>query len=201
MGTTMTAVVAAGGRTVLIGHVGDSRAYLLHDGTLPRLTDDHSLVEELVREGRLTPEQAESHPAAQHRHARARQSTHDVEVDLYTLEVVTRRPDRVVLRRAHDDGARPRHRTHRARRTRPATRGRAARRRRQRGRRRRQHHGDRARRLRSRRRRRHPIPTRSQPRRPSATPTSIPAPDVAPAPPPPEPRAVAAPPRPRRAVA
>ncbi len=62
MGTTMTAVVVAGGQTVLVGHVGDSRAYLLHDGTLSRLTDDHSLVEELVREGRLTHEQAESHP-------------------------------------------------------------------------------------------------------------------------------------------
>ena len=62
MGTTMTAVVVAGGRRLLVGHVGDSRAYLLHDGSLRQLTDDHSLVEELVREGRLTAEQAESHP-------------------------------------------------------------------------------------------------------------------------------------------
>ena len=55
MGTTLTAVVVAGGRQLLIGHVGDSRAYLLHDGAMRRITDDHSLVEELVREGRLTP--------------------------------------------------------------------------------------------------------------------------------------------------
>jgi serine/threonine protein phosphatase PrpC len=58
MGTTLTAVTTVGGRQLLIGHVGDSRAYLLHDGDLHRATDDHSLVEELVREGRLTPEQA-----------------------------------------------------------------------------------------------------------------------------------------------
>ncbi|HUI47807.1 MAG TPA: protein phosphatase 2C domain-containing protein, partial [Acidimicrobiia bacterium] len=62
MGTTMTAAVAVGGHQLLVGHVGDSRAYLLHDGTLRRATEDHSLVEEMVREGRLTPEQAESHP-------------------------------------------------------------------------------------------------------------------------------------------
>jgi len=48
MGTTMTAVVVAGGRQLLIGHVGDSRAYLVHDGEMRRVTDDHSLVEELV---------------------------------------------------------------------------------------------------------------------------------------------------------
>ena len=62
MGTTLTAVVVAGDGNLLVGHVGDSRAYLLHDGTLRRITDDHSLVEELVRDGKLTPEQAESHP-------------------------------------------------------------------------------------------------------------------------------------------
>ena len=72
MGTTMTAVIAVGGRQLLIGHVGDSRAYLLHDGALRRATDDHSLVEELVREGRLTPEQAESHPQRAIVDARAR---------------------------------------------------------------------------------------------------------------------------------
>jgi protein phosphatase len=94
MGTTMTAVVPAAGRTVLIGHVGDSRAYLLHDGTLSRLTDDHSLVEELVREGRLTHEQAESHPR-RNIVTRALGQEHDVEVDLYTLEVSP--GDRILL--------------------------------------------------------------------------------------------------------
>jgi protein phosphatase len=47
---------------VALGHVGDSRAYLLRDGELKRLTKDHSLVEELRRQGRLTEEQAEEHP-------------------------------------------------------------------------------------------------------------------------------------------
>ena len=47
---------------VWIGHVGDSRAYLLRDGELEQLTDDHSLVAELVRSGRLTPEEAGQHP-------------------------------------------------------------------------------------------------------------------------------------------
>ena len=49
MGTTLTAVVPDG-NGVLLGHVGDSRAYLLRDGELRQLTTDHSLVEELVRE-------------------------------------------------------------------------------------------------------------------------------------------------------
>ena len=61
MGTTLTAVYV-GEDEVAIAHVGDSRAYLLRDGRLERLTDDHSLVEELVRQGRLTQEEAEEHP-------------------------------------------------------------------------------------------------------------------------------------------
>ena len=52
----------AAGRTAAHRPRRRLRAYLLHEGTLSRVTDDHSLVEELVREGRLTPEQAESHP-------------------------------------------------------------------------------------------------------------------------------------------
>jgi len=61
MGTTVTAALVTGDR-VAVGHVGDSRAYLLRDGTLEQLTEDHSLVADLVRSGRLTPEEAESHP-------------------------------------------------------------------------------------------------------------------------------------------
>jgi serine/threonine protein phosphatase PrpC len=94
MGTTMTAVIAVGGRQLLIGHVGDSRAYLLHEGTLRRATDDHSLVEELVRDGRLTPEQAEAHPQRAIV-TRALGVDDDVDVDLYTLDVEA--GDRVVL--------------------------------------------------------------------------------------------------------
>jgi serine/threonine protein phosphatase PrpC len=61
MGTTVTAAYV-GETDVTIAHVGDSRAYLLRDGDLIRLTKDHSLVGELVARGKLTEEQAESHP-------------------------------------------------------------------------------------------------------------------------------------------
>jgi PPM family protein phosphatase len=61
MGTTMT-VALVEDSYVWIGHVGDSRAYLLRDGELEQLTDDHSLVAELVRSGRITPEEAGQHP-------------------------------------------------------------------------------------------------------------------------------------------
>jgi protein phosphatase len=94
MGTTLTAVVAVGGRQLLIGHVGDSRAYLLHDGALHRATDDHSLVEELVREGRLTPEQAEAHPQRAIV-TRALGVDTSVDVDLYTIDIAV--GDRVVI--------------------------------------------------------------------------------------------------------
>jgi PPM family protein phosphatase len=61
MGTTLTAAMLQDDE-VALGHVGDSRAYVLRDGELKRLTKDHSLVEELRRQGRLTEEQAEEHP-------------------------------------------------------------------------------------------------------------------------------------------
>ena len=61
MGTTLTAVYV-GEQEVSIAHVGDSRAYCMRDGQLIRLTDDHSLVDELLRQGRLTPEEAVEHP-------------------------------------------------------------------------------------------------------------------------------------------
>src|SRR3954467_11549683 len=61
MGTTVTAAYV-GDDAVTVAHVGDSRAYLLRDGDLIRLTRDHSLGGELVERGKLTEEQAESHP-------------------------------------------------------------------------------------------------------------------------------------------
>ena len=61
MGTTITAVYV-GEQDVTVAHVGDSRAYCLREGDLLRLTDDHSLVDELIRQGRLTPQEAEEHP-------------------------------------------------------------------------------------------------------------------------------------------
>jgi PPM family protein phosphatase len=61
MGTTCT-VLFLDGRQALIAHVGDSRAYLFRDGELEQLTEDHTLVGRMVREGRLRPEEADRHP-------------------------------------------------------------------------------------------------------------------------------------------
>ena len=61
MGTTMTAALV-GEDEITLAHVGDSRAYLFRDGELTRLTRDHSLVDELVEQGKLTPEEARTHP-------------------------------------------------------------------------------------------------------------------------------------------
>ena len=61
MGTTLTAVYLDDDH-LAVAHVGDSRAYIFRDGQLARLTQDHSLVEELMRQGKLTEEQAAEHP-------------------------------------------------------------------------------------------------------------------------------------------
>ena len=61
MGTTLTAVLSAGDRVALL-HVGDSRAYLLRDDHLQQITRDHTLVQALIDEGRITPEEATTHP-------------------------------------------------------------------------------------------------------------------------------------------
>jgi protein phosphatase len=62
MGTTVTAAFMDDAATIAFAHVGDSRAYLLRDGSLQRLSDDHSLVGELVRKGELSETDAEHHP-------------------------------------------------------------------------------------------------------------------------------------------
>ena len=61
MGTTLTAAIVHGDE-ISFGHVGDSRAYVYRDGELKQITNDHSLVEELRRQGRLTRDQAAEHP-------------------------------------------------------------------------------------------------------------------------------------------
>jgi protein phosphatase len=61
MGTTLTALLFAGQRLGLV-HVGDSRCYLMRDGMLSQITHDHTLVQHLVDEGRITPEEASTHP-------------------------------------------------------------------------------------------------------------------------------------------
>lgn len=60
-GTTLTALLWTGSRLALV-HIGDSRAYLLRDGELFRITHDHTVVQSMLDEGRLTPEEAVSHP-------------------------------------------------------------------------------------------------------------------------------------------
>src|SRR5256885_2676911 len=82
MGTTLTAALVTGS-DVAIGHVGDSRVYRFRDGKLERLTQDHSLVEEFVRQGKLTPEEAEVHPQRSII-TRALGPEAEVEVDTFT---------------------------------------------------------------------------------------------------------------------
>jgi protein phosphatase len=94
MGTTLTAVAVAGAHQLLVGHVGDSRAYFLRGDTMEMITDDHSLVAELVREGRLTPEQAEAHPQRAIV-TRALGVDPEVNVDVYTLDVLA--GDRIII--------------------------------------------------------------------------------------------------------
>ena len=84
MGTTMTVALVEDGR-VVFGHVGDSRGYLIREGSIEQLTDDHSLVAELVRSGRLTPEEAEAHPQRSVI-TRAVGTEPDVDVDTFTID-------------------------------------------------------------------------------------------------------------------
>jgi serine/threonine protein phosphatase PrpC len=84
MGTTMTVALVAES-TVTIGHVGDSRAYRLRDGELEQLTEDHTLVAELMRSGKLSPEEARIHPQRSVI-TRALGADPDVDVDVFTLE-------------------------------------------------------------------------------------------------------------------
>jgi PPM family protein phosphatase len=93
MGTTMTVALLEDSR-VRIGHVGDSRAYLIRDGELSQLTDDHSLVGELVRSGKLAPEEAETHPQ---RSVITRVLGTDPDVDVDTITIETRSGDLFLL--------------------------------------------------------------------------------------------------------
>jgi PPM family protein phosphatase len=61
MGTTVTALMRTGNK-IAVAHIGDSRAYLLRDGALTQITHDHSFVQSLIDEGRITEEEAEGHP-------------------------------------------------------------------------------------------------------------------------------------------
>lgn len=83
MGTTVTLALLSSSRATL-GHVGDSRAYLIRDGRLVRLTEDHSVVAELVRTGGLTEEEASAHPF-RNLLTRALGTAREVEVDVETV--------------------------------------------------------------------------------------------------------------------
>ncbi|MGN6129432.1 MAG: PP2C family protein-serine/threonine phosphatase, partial [Nocardioidaceae bacterium] len=93
---TSTTVTAAlfDGRKLSVAHVGDSRGYLLRDGTLAQLTKDHTFVQSLIDEGRLTEEESRTHP---HRNLilRAVDGVHDTDPDLFDVELAA--GDRILL--------------------------------------------------------------------------------------------------------
>ncbi len=93
MGTTLTALLWSGG-TVAVCHIGDSRAYLLRDGDFRQITRDHTLVQSLVDDGRLSPAQAATHPQRS-LVMRALQSGTEAEPDLSIIEA--RAGDRYLL--------------------------------------------------------------------------------------------------------
>ena len=93
MGCTATAVLIEGNR-MAVAHVGDSRAYVLRQGTLVRITHDHSYVEELVDSGQITADEARTHPSRSII-TRALGSDPDMYADHFSLEVND--GDRVIL--------------------------------------------------------------------------------------------------------
>lgn len=93
MGTTLTAMWADD-TSAQIAHVGDSRAYLLRDGQLSRLTQDHTVVNRLVQQGRIMPEDADRHPQRSYLE-RALGVDPEVEVDVHVLDMSP--GDRVLL--------------------------------------------------------------------------------------------------------
>ncbi len=85
MGTTLTAALLCGNR-LTIGHVGDSRAYKVADGQISLLTRDHSLIGQMIEDGRIKPEYAENHPQ-KHVLTRALGVSSDLEIDITELEI------------------------------------------------------------------------------------------------------------------
>lgn len=93
MGTTATAALLEGGILYLV-HVGDSRAYLIRGGRIIQVTEDHSVVAEMVRRGTLSADAAESHPA---RHVITRALGVDADVQIDALRVDLEPGDVVLL--------------------------------------------------------------------------------------------------------
>jgi PPM family protein phosphatase len=99
MGTTAVVAAVVDGdegdaSQVVIANIGDSRAYLYRAGELEQLTDDHSMVADLVRQGRLSPEEAENHPQ-RNIVTRVLGVYEDIDVDLFPVDVA--RGDRFLL--------------------------------------------------------------------------------------------------------
>lgn len=86
LGTTLTLLLSYG-RHAVIGHVGDSRLYLLRKGAIHQLTHDHTLVQDIIDRGGLTPETARNHPLA-HVLSRAIGVMESVQVDTLNLEIL-----------------------------------------------------------------------------------------------------------------
>jgi protein phosphatase len=93
MGTTLTSALIQD-TTMILGHVGDSRAYLLREGSLRQLTDDHSWVGEMVRRGELTAAEAAVHP---HRSVITKALGTEGEADPDLVEVPLEPGDRLLL--------------------------------------------------------------------------------------------------------
>ncbi|PRX99606.1 PP2C family protein-serine/threonine phosphatase [Allonocardiopsis opalescens] len=86
MGTTLTALLWSGAQ-VAVGHVGDSRAYMMRNGEFQQITHDHTLIQTLIDEGKITPEEAATHPQRSLL-LRALDGRSEVEPDLWMHEAV-----------------------------------------------------------------------------------------------------------------
>ncbi|MQB01141.1 MAG: Stp1/IreP family PP2C-type Ser/Thr phosphatase [Actinobacteria bacterium] len=93
MGTTCTAILVDSDRAH-VAHVGDSRAYLLRDGELTQVTEDHTVVGRMEREGKLTKEEAARHP---HRNVITRALGIEIDVDVDTWELELTEGDRLLI--------------------------------------------------------------------------------------------------------
>jgi PPM family protein phosphatase len=93
MGTTCTAILVDADRAH-VAHVGDSRAYLLRDGEFTQVTEDHTVVGRMEREGKLTKEEAARHP---HRNVITRALGIEVDVDVDTWELELTEGDRLLI--------------------------------------------------------------------------------------------------------
>jgi protein phosphatase len=94
MGTTLTAAELSPAGLLTIGHVGDSRAYILRSGLLEQLTNDHSVVAEYLRAGSIRPEDVSSHPQRSML-TRALGLEPGVEIDI--IEIKVREGDRLLI--------------------------------------------------------------------------------------------------------